>query len=62
MPYFDRINVSEGNKFTIQISEIEVLRVPRLAGLTLIFVYMRSFAPVCRDEYVKRYCFEFSSI
>ena len=34
-----------------------IIRVPRLAGKILIFVYMRSFVPVCRDEYVTRYCF-----
>ena len=32
-------------------------RVPRLAGIILIFVYMRSFVPVCRDEYVAWCCF-----
>ena len=32
-------------------------RVPRLAGTILIFVYVRSFIPVCRDEYVTWYCF-----
>ena len=32
--------------------------VPRLPGMLLIFVYIRSFVPVCRDEYVTWYCFE----
>ena len=34
--------------------------VSRLAGMILIFIFMRSFVPVCRD--VTWYCFEFSSI
>ena len=33
MPYFDRINVSEGNKFTIQISEIEVLSFKKMSAI-----------------------------
>ena len=32
-------------------------RVPQLAGMILIFVYMRSFVSVCKDEYVTWYCF-----
>ena len=32
-------------------------RVPRLAGTILIFVYMKSLVPVCRNEYVAWYCF-----
>ena len=32
-------------------------RVPRLAGIILIFVYMRVLFPVWRDEYVTWYCF-----
>ena len=28
----------------------------------LIFVYMRIFVSLCRDEYVTRYCFEFTSV
>ena len=39
-----------------------VNRVPRLAGMILIFVYMTSFVPVCMDEYVRWNCFEFSSV
>ena len=31
-----------------------VNRVPRLTGIHLIFVYMRSLVPVCRDKYFKR--------
>ena len=33
-----------------------------LAGISLIFVYMRAFVPVCRDEYIVGYCFEFSLV
>ena len=33
-----------------------------LAGMILIFFYMRSFLPVCRDEYVTWHCFEFGSV
>ena len=36
-----------------------VNRVPQLAGMILIFIYMRSFVPVCRDENVTSYCFSF---
>ena len=32
-------------------------RMLRLAEIILIFVYMRSFVPVCSDEYVAWYCF-----
>ena len=39
-----------------------VNQVPRFAGIFLIFFYMRSFVPVCRDEYSTWYCFEFSSV
>ena len=34
-----------------------VNRVPRLAGVNLIFVYMRIVVLVSRDEYVTWYCF-----
>ena len=39
-----------------------VKQVPRLVGMILIFIYMRSFVLVCRDENVTWYCFEFSLI
>ena len=39
-----------------------VNQVPRFAGIFLIFFYMKSFVPVCRDEYATWYCFEFSSV
>ena len=41
---------------------ILVNQVPRLAGMILMFVYMRSLAQVCMDENVTWYCFEFSSV
>ena len=37
-------------------------RAPRLPGTILIFVYMRRFGPICRDEFVTCYYFEFSSV
>ena len=40
---------------------ILVHRVPPLAGMILIFVYIRSFIPFRRAEYVP-YCWEFSSL
>ena len=39
-----------------------VNRVRWLAGMILIFVYMRSFVPVCRNDYVTLCCFKFSSV
>ena len=39
-----------------------VNRVPWLAGMILIFVYIRSFVPLCKDEHVTWYCFEFGSV
>ena len=41
---------------------IPVNRVPRLAGMILIFVYMRRFIQVCRQKYVTWHCFGFSSV
>ena len=39
-----------------------VNRMSRFAGMIFIFIYMRSFVLLCRDEFVTRYCFEFSSV
>ena len=38
-------------------SNSPVNRVPQLAGMILVFVYMISFVSVCRDENSRRYCF-----
>ena len=36
--------------------------VPRLAGMILILIYMKSFVPVYRDENLTWYCSESSSV